>query len=69
LFIGNVLSIALTEYVVALKPVFTAGSVVIISGDNTGLNHCTVYGEVPPVNVKLIDPEFVFEQSPVTDML
>jgi hypothetical protein len=54
---------------VALNPVLTAGDVVTISGDNTGLNHCTVYGGVPPVKVKLIDPEFVFEQSPVTAML
>ena len=66
---GIVLSLTLTEYVVALNPVFTAGCVVIISGDKTGLNHCTVYGGVPPVKVKLIDPEFVLEQSPVTAIL
>ncbi len=28
-----------------------------------------VYGGVPPVNNKLIEPELVFEQSPVTDIL
>jgi hypothetical protein len=64
-----VLSLTLTAYVVALNPVLTAGNVVTMSGDNTGLNHCTVYGGVPPVNNKLIEPELVFEQSPVTDML
>jgi hypothetical protein len=54
---------------VALNPVLIAGNVVTISGDKTGLNQSTVYGGVPPVNDKLIEPELVFEQSPVTDML
>jgi hypothetical protein len=67
--VGSELSIALTEYVVALNPVFIAGSVVTMSGDKIGLNHCTVYGGVPPLRLKLIDPEFVFEQSPVTAIL
>jgi hypothetical protein len=54
---------------VALNPVFIAGSVVTMFGDKIGLNHCAVYGGVPPLKLKLIDPEFVFEQSPVTAIL
>jgi hypothetical protein len=53
----------------ALNEVLTDDSIVTTSAPKFGLTHSTVYGGVPPKNETDSDPTFVFEQSPVTDIL